>query len=169
MKIKILFLLLPIFALASGGKEADYDIVERSINFIMSAALFYFLVAEHLKNYFKSRKEAIASQLSQIDNQLNKSRQAKLDAENKVKKTKQNVESLIQTAKREVEILKQRVQKQTEDEIKLLDKSLSDRISFERRNMVRKAVEEIIDEIFSKDSLKLNQDKLVDIILKKAA
>ena len=62
--------------MADGG----YDIVPRTINFIIFAAILYYLIANPVKNAYKGRIEGIAARLDNIEQKLKESKAKKDDA-----------------------------------------------------------------------------------------
>ena len=163
MKSKILLLLFPFVLMADGG----YDIVPRTINFIIFAAILYYLIANPVKNAYKGRIESIAARLDNIEQKLKESKAKKDDAIKRVEEAKANADSLEETARKEAFLISERIKEETMQEIVNLEKSFQDQKEFEKRRMVKSVVGEILNEIFASDSVKMDQSELINIMLKR--
>ena len=163
MKSKILLLLFPFVLMADGG----YDIVPRTINFIIFAAMLYYLIANPVKNAYKGRIESIAARLDNIEQKLKESKAKKDDAIKRVEEAKANADSLVETARKEAFLISERIKEETMQEIVNLEKSFQDQKEFEKRRMVKSVVGEILNEIFASDSVKMDQSELINIMLKR--
>ena len=64
---------LPTLLLAA-GKEVDYDIIERTINFVIFFGLVYYFAADGVRNVFKNRRDEIANALAKIQEKLQDSK-----------------------------------------------------------------------------------------------
>ena len=149
--------------MADGG----YDIVPRTINFIIFAAILYYLIANPVKNAYKGRIEGIAARLDNIEQKLKESKAKKDDAIKRVEEAKANADSLVETAKKEAFLISERIKEETMQEIVNLEKSFQDQKEFEKRRMVKSVVGEILNEIFASDSVKMDQSELINIMLKR--
>lgn len=165
--MRILIALLPVFMFASEVRE--YDILARTINFIIFAAIIYYLVANPIKNAYKSRIDSIANRLEAIQDKLKVSKISKNEALKDVEKAKIDAANYIQTAKREAEILVEKISNESNNEILNLKKSFEDQKKFEERKMVRSVTSEVIEEIFGSDTLKIDRNDFVNLILKKVS
>ena len=163
MKSKILLLLFPFVLMADGG----YDIVPRTINFIIFAAILYYLIANPVKNAYKGRIEGIAARLDNIEQKLKESKVKKDDAIKRVEEAKANADGLVETARKEAFLISERIKEETMQEIVNLEKSFQDQKEFEKRRMVKSVVGEILNEIFASDSVKMDQSELINIMLKR--
>ncbi len=165
-----LLLLAPIALLASGGESGgSTDILPRTINFLIFAAIMYYYVADAAKQWYVGRKTEIATKLDSIQVKLKESNSKKEIALAKVEEAKANVRALIETAKKEAVILSDKVAQEAEIEIESLDKVFEDRVTIERRKMQRVIVCEVLDEMFKEGSIALDNDEIVKIVNKKVA
>ena len=122
MKSKILLLLCPFVLMADGG----YDIVPRTINFIVFAAILYYFIANHIKNAYKGRIAGIAARLDSIEQKLKDSKAKKDDALRRVEEAKANAASLVETARKEAILISERIKEETRQEVANLEKSFQD-------------------------------------------
>ncbi len=124
MKIKILFFLaLPFLAYASGHGGTNYDIVERTLNFLLFFAILVYFAAKPLKALYQSRIDRISNKLESIQEKLRDSKAKKDDALKRVEEAKQNANSLIETAKKEALNLAAKVKSDVQNDIINLQKA----------------------------------------------
>jgi F-type H+-transporting ATPase subunit b len=84
-------LAVPALLLASGhGEGANHyemitgrssDFFPRIFNFLIFAGLLYYLIAEPVRDFFRGRREEIASQLKEIESRLQEAKEARKAAE----------------------------------------------------------------------------------------
>ena len=167
----MLFLILPVFVFAAGGEEASKgtDIIPRTINFLIFAGILYYLAANQIKDFFTSRRRSIADRLNSIQEKLKQSAKDKAQAKELIEKAKVEAKSILETSKNETQILKAKILENLQMDIQNLEKGYEDQISIERRKMTRAAISEVLDEVFAKDSLSLEKDELLNIVMKKVA
>lgn len=149
--------------MADGG----YDIVPRTINFIVFAAILYYFIANPIKNAYKGRIAGIAARLDNIEQKLKDSKAKKDDALRRVEEAKANAASLVEIARKEAVLISERIKEETRQEVTNLEKSFQDQKEFEKRRMVKSVVGEILNEIFASDSVKMDQSELINIMLKR--
>ena len=149
--------------MADGG----YDIVPRTINFIVFAAILYYFIANPIKNAYKGRITGIAARLDNIEQKLKDSKAKKDDALRRVEEAKANAASLVETARKEAVLISERIKEETRQEVANLEKRFQDQKEFEKRRVVKSVVGEILNEIFASDSVKMDQSELINIMLKR--
>ena len=145
MKKYLFLFIIPALVLASGEHDGakDYDVLWRSINFILFFGILF---------YQKILKESAA-----------RKEQAKKDLQD----AKVQGAALIETAKKEIVFAAEKIKNATEQEIANLQKSFDEQKSFEARKIKKEVVSEILDDVFASDDIKFGQDKLVKIVEKK--
>lgn len=165
-----LLLLAPIALLANGGESGgSTDILPRTINFLIFAAIMYYYVADAAKQWYVGRKTEIATKLDSIQVKLKESNSKKEIALQKVEEAKANARVLVETAKKEAVLLADKVALEADAEIEGLEKVFEDRVTIERRKMQRVIVSEVLDEMFREGSIALDNDEIVKIVNKKVA
>ncbi|MBR8463613.1 F0F1 ATP synthase subunit B [Campylobacter sp. faydin G-24] len=170
MKFKILFLLvLPIFALASDYSGTNYDIVERTLNFLLFFSILAYFVAKPLKQMYQNRIDGIANKLESIQEKLRASKAKKDDVLRRVEEAKVSANFLIETARVEATNLATKIKKEMELEIANLEKGLKEQKEFEERKMTKGVVSDMLNDIFANDGLKFDQKELINIMLKKVS
>lgn len=73
----LITLLLPAVVFAAGAGE-ETDTVQRIVNFIIFAAIIYYLLANRLKAYFAGRTASIQAELDKVQETL-KASEAKVE------------------------------------------------------------------------------------------
>lgn len=170
MKIKyILFLLAPAVLLASGEENGGTDIAARSIHFAIFAAILYYLVAQPAKDFYKNRIKGIADRLNSIQIKVNDSLRAKEAAMDLVDEAKVSAKSLIETAKVEAIGLEKKIVNDSALEIQNLEKSFQEKIEIERRKMTREVVKDLLEKVFDENTISLDKDELIKIVMQKVA
>jgi F-type H+-transporting ATPase subunit b len=170
-KYLLLFsLLLPTLVFASsGGGSGETDIVVRTINFVIFAALLYYLIAEKAKNFFKQRKLDIASDLERVQIKLKESKKQREEAERKVEEARKIAEDIIATSKKEAYIIAQKAEEQCKIDMEILVKQSNENMEFQKRKAEKQVVGEILKELFESDVLELDEKSYTDIISRKVA
>ena len=164
----ILLLLSPVLLLASSG-GGETDIVPRAINFIIFASIMYYLLADHVKNAYKGRIAGIADRLNSIQVKVKESVTAKEAAQAKVEEAKANALALVETSRKEAQLLCVKVTNDTDVELQNLEKGFKEKTQIEKRRMTRTVVANALDEMFDKDSISIDKEELVKIVMKKVA
>ncbi len=166
MLLKILLLLSPLALFANEGGP---DIVPRTINFLIFAAILLRYVATPIKNFFKGRTEEIVSTLKSIQDKVEESKKAKEEALKKLEESKILAKTIVEDAKKEANLIVNKIENDTKNELELLEKYNHEREEIERRKMVKSVVSEIIGSLFAKDIQTFDNKELVNIIMKKVA
>ena len=68
--MKALLLFLPLLAFGAKDGVPDYDIVARTINFVIFAGILYYFIKNPIKNAYKGRIEAIEKKMTQSRNKI---------------------------------------------------------------------------------------------------
>lgn len=170
MNIKfILLLAAPMLAFGAGSGSGEYDIIPRVINFVIFFSILYYLIAKPVKAAYHGRINAIASRLNAIQEKLKASNAKKEEAAKRVENAKVIANDLTQAIKKEIEIMLVKIEKDTQNEIAILEKSYEEQKDFEERKLVRAVVSEVLDELFASDAMKIDQNELINLIMKKVS
>ena len=171
-------ILLPVFLFGNEGAEGsrylavagrENDFVPRIFNFLIFAGLTYYLIAEPIKSFFVNRREAIASQLSEIENRLQKAKEDRKSAEQALQESKRKAEEILKDAQNEVELLKEQYAKMSEKEIEILVKQFEEKRELEERRVKKELISSLLDENISTDDIPVTGKKIVEIVSRKAA
>jgi len=170
VKLFSILLFVPLFLFGSeeAAKEGT-DIVVRVINFVIFAAILYYLVADKARAFFSGRTKEIAEKLSSVQEKVKKTKELKQEAAKKFQNSQAEAEELIEIAKKEAEIQIEKLKENFTQDIKNLEKSYEDKKEVLEKKMSEEVVSNVIDELFGSNGISLNEDELVSIISKKVA
>lgn len=168
-RIIVLMLMISTIALASDAGQANTDIVQRTVNFLLFAGLVWYLVAEPVKNFFASRSQAIADEMKKVQDRLKETADLKKEALARVSEAEKFAEELVLSSKKENKILNDAIIAQCETDLETLVKQQAVLMDFEQRKMVRKVVEETLDEVLSQSGDSFDKEAMANVILKKVA
>lgn len=161
--------LAPMALFASEGAETDYDIVQRTVNFIIFAGILWYLLADKIKAFFAGRTASIQAELDKVEETLKASQDKVDDAVKKLEEAKTLASEIVEGAKADVDSVKQKVAEAVETEIANLDKNFDEKIKVETSKAKRQIVSEVLEELLSSDNISLSQEELANIVLKKVA
>ena len=169
IKVVATILLTGGYLFASSAEGGATDIVPRTVNFLIFAAIIYYLVADHVKNFFQNRAASIAAKLEEVQAKLKKAKEDKERAEAELEKSKELAKEIIETTKKEIEILVKEVKEQAQNELAVLEKSFEENMELTKRKRIREITKEVLEELFEDKSLELDKEKFVNLIVKKVA
>jgi len=169
IKISLILLTLASYSLASGGGNGETDVIPRTINFLIFAAIMYYILAEPVKNFFTGRSADIASKLQQVQEKLTLSKQAMSEAEAKVAEAKILADEIMEDSKLESNIISEKISKDSELELEIISKQNDDLMELDQKNMVRAVVDEAMNDLLSDENMPLKKEALSEIILKRVA
>jgi len=168
-RIIVLMLMISTIALASDAGQGNTDIVQRTVNFLLFAGLVWYLVAEPVKNFFASRSQAIADEMKKVQDRLKETADLKKEALARVSEAEKFAEELVLSSKKENKILNDAIIAQCETDLETLVKQQAVLMDFEQRKMVRKVVEETLEEVLSQSADSFDKEAMANVILKKVA
>ncbi|MRI83620.1 MAG: F0F1 ATP synthase subunit B [Nitratiruptor sp.] len=160
------FVSLAVPLLASEGGS---DIIPRTVNFLIFAAILYYLLADPIKNFFQKRAQGIAQQLEEVQARLKAARQERERAEEELQKAKALAREIEDVTEREIEVLVKHIKEQAQEEIAALEKSFNENLELERRKRIRAITKEVLEELFADRELTLDKDRFISLIVKKVA
>ena len=168
---KILLTLLSItpLVLFANDSEVHSDIVERSVNFFIFAAILYYLLADKLKTFFGDRTKSIQAELDKAQEMIKVSQKRVDDANEKVEEAKVIAEELVAAANGDIESIKTKINDAVEQEMKILEKLSIDKQEIEIKQVKKEVVQDILNQLLTNENIALSQDDLANIILKKVA
>jgi len=160
--------LAPVALLAQEG-AVETDIVQRTVNFIIFAGILWYLLADKIKAYFAGRSLSIQAELDKVQDTLKASEDKVNEAQKQLEDAKKLAAEIVETAKADIDSVKQKVSVAVDSDIANLEKNLDEMIKVETSKAKREIVAEILDELLKSDNIKLSQDELANIVLKKVA
>lgn len=171
-------LLLPLVLMAGGEHEGsrylaqtgrENDLIPRIFNFIIFAALAYYLVASPIKNFFKGRTEGIASQLNEIESKLQEAKEAKKRAEQELVESEEKAKEIVADAENESKLIAERVEANIANDLESLEKIHNEKIEHESRKATKEVISTLLGENITSDDIPVSQQQVADIIAKKVA
>jgi F-type H+-transporting ATPase subunit b len=169
VKIILTLMLATGSLLASGSGAGETDIVQRTVNFFIFAGILYYLLADPIKNYFVGRSKGIADELEKVQERLRESKRAKEAAEAKIDEAKKFAEEMKELSKKENKILNDKILEQCETEMETLQKQSATLMDLEQRQMIRKVVSDVMEDVFDQNDASFDKDAMAQIIMKKVA
>lgn len=161
--------LAPIALFASEGAETNYDIVQRTVNFIIFAIILWYLIADKIKAFFANRTLSIQAELDKVQETLKASQDRVTDAQKKLEEARRLASEIIEGAKADIDSVKQKVVTAVDADITNLNRNLEEMIKIETSKAKKQVVAEVLEELLSSENIKLTQQELVDVVLKKVA
>lgn len=161
--------LAPVALFAQEGAETDYDIVQRTVNFIIFAGILWYLLADKIKAFFADRTLSIQAELDKVQDTLKASEDKVNEAQKQLDDAKKLAAEIVENAKADIDSVKQKVSVAVDTDIANLEKNLEEMMKVETSKAKREVVAEILDELLKSDNIKLSQDELANIVLKKVA
>lgn len=166
---KKLFVLLLASSPLLANSGAELDIGYRTMNFVIFAAIAYYILAEPIKNFFADRTKSIQAQIDEVKDTLAKSEQKVADAKAELENAKTIAKELVETAKSEISKIEAQVEETAKSEMENLDKIFNNRVELETKKMKKEVVASIIEKLFSGDAISLSSKELGNIVSKKVA
>jgi len=149
------------------GRSSDF--IPRIFNFLIFAGLLYYLIAEPVRDYFRSRREGIASQLKEIESRLQEAKEARKAAEQALAESEKKAKEILEDAEKEVVILTERYRELGERELDALERQYKERIELEERKMQRETIVELLDENIRPEDIPLTGTQVIETLAKKVA
>ena len=168
-KILLMVLALAPVAIFANQGAVETDMVQRTVNFIIFAAILWYLLADKIKAFFANRTLGIQSELDKVQDSLKASKDRVAEAQKKLDDAKKISAEIIESAKSDIENIKQKVSASVDADIANLSKNLDEMIKVEISKAKKQVVAEILDELLNSENIKLSQDELVNIVLKRVA
>ena len=161
--------LAPVALFASSEGAVETDIVQRTVNFIIFAGILWYLLADKIKAFFAERSLSIQSELDKVQDTLKASQDKVTDAQKKLAEAKKIATEIVEGAKADVDSVKQKVATAVDSDIVNLNKNLEEMMKVETSKAKKEVVTEVLEELLSSENIKLTQQELANIVLKKVA
>mgnify|MGYP003486992697 FL=1 len=161
--------LAPVAVFASSEGAVETDIVQRTVNFIIFAGILWYLLADKIKAFFAERSLSIQGELDKVQDTLKASQDKVKDAQKKLEEAKKIATEIIDGAKADIDSVKQKVATAVDSDIVNLNKNLEEMMKVETSKAKKEVVTEVLKELLSSENIKLTQQELANIVLKKVA
>ena len=160
--------LVPVALFANEG-AVETDIVQRTVNFIIFAGILWYILADKIKAFSAERSLSIQAELDKVQDTLKASQEKIKDAQKKLEEAKKIATEIVEGAKADIDSVKQKVAAAVESDIANLNKNLDEMMKVETSKAKKEVVNEVLEELLSSENIKLTQNELVNIVLKKVA
>jgi len=144
---------------------SNSDFIPRLVNFIIFAAILWYLLADKIKSFYANRSDSIAKQFEEAENKLKESKLQKEALKTKVEEAHKKAEEIIKTAQKEVEIIKEQTLDVAKNEIAMLNKQFEDFKTYEESRIKKEVVESYLKDL-TKD-IHLSSEEVATIVTKK--
>lgn len=161
--------LAPVAVFASSEGAVETDIVQRTVNFIIFAGILWYLLADKIKAFFAERSLSIQAELDKVQDTLKASQDKVKDAQKKLEEAKKIATEIVEGAKADIDSVKQKVATAVDTDIANLNKNLEEMMKVETSKAKKEVVTEVLEELLSSENIKLTQQELANIVLKKVA
>ncbi len=161
--------LLPVVVFASEGSGTETDIVQRIVNFIIFAAIIYYLLADKLKAYFAGRTAGIQAELDKVQDTLKESQAKVEDAKLQLENAKKLAAEIIAGANLDIDKIKDSVSRNVTSEINQMQKTFNEKLDLELKKAKREVVSEVLEELLSSENIDVSNEELARVVLKKVA
>lgn len=160
--------LAPVALLANEG-AVETDIVQRTVNFIIFAGILWYILADKIKAFFAERSLSIQAELDKVQDTLKASQDKVKNAQKKLEEAKKIATDIIEGAKADIDSVKQKVATAVDSDIANLNKNLDEMMKVETSKAKKEVVTQVLEALLSSENIKLTQNELVNIVLKKVA
>lgn len=167
MRNLLFFMICPVLVMAS--ETAEYDIVARTINFILFAGIMYYFLANPIKNAYKGRIASIENKLNAIRDKVLSAQEKTKSAINEVEIARKRADELIEIGTKQALALAEKIELDAQNEIKFLKNNFEEQKDFARRVALKNTINDILFEIFGGNEVKIDQKDLVNLIIKKVS
>mgnify|MGYP005988813071 FL=1 len=161
--------LAPLALFASSEGAVETDIVQRTVNFIIFAGILWYLLADKIKAFFADRSLSIQAELDKVQDTLKASEDKVNAAKKQLEDANKLAAEIVENAKADIDSVKEKVSVAVNADITNLERNLEEMIKVETSKAKKQVVAEVLEELLKSDNIKLSQDELVNIVLKKVA
>lgn len=170
VKVASVLLLGSVVLLASdAGHNTQTDILPRTVNFLIFAALAYYLLAEKLKGFFAGRSASIAKAYEDAENKIKEAKAALNEAKAKKDEASKLASELIASAKTDAVVQAKKIAEYADEEVARIQKSTEEEKAMLRKKAIIDAVEDAMSEIVDKEGFGVDEKDFAKIIAKRVA
>ena len=166
---KILLIALSFAPMTLFASDVETDIIQRTLNFVIFAAILYYLLAQRIKGFLNDRSLLVQKELNQVQDILSSSAK-KIDVANsKLEEAKKLSHEIVEIAKNETSKISENMLKVVEEDILKMKKHFDEKIAIEVKKTKKEIVYEVLNDLLDSSNIDLKQEDLANIILKKVA
>jgi len=165
MKKLLLIGILSVFAFANEAASGT-DIVPRVINFLIFAAILWYLVGNKAIAFFRNRKEEIANKFQKVENELKAAKQKKEELQATLEEAEIKAKEIVEDAKKEAEFIYNKIIEETKEELAILEKHFEEAKVNEIRKAKKEAVKAFLENVLK--DVHLSSEDAAKLVLKVA-
>ncbi len=165
MKKLLLIGILSVFAFANEAASGT-DIVPRVINFLIFAAILWYLVGNKAIAFFRNRKEEIANKFQKVEDELKAAKQKKEELQAKLEEAEIKAKEIVEDAKKEAEFIYNKIIEETKEELAILEKHFEEAKVNEIRKAKKEAVKAFLENVLK--DVHLSSEDAAKLVLKVA-
>ncbi|MDR0746712.1 MAG: hypothetical protein LBE89_02340 [Helicobacteraceae bacterium] len=166
---KICIVFFAISGCAFASTEVQADIVERTINFAIFAALIYLLLAKHIRSFFAGRTQSITAVFEKAQERAKEAKSAREDAQLRLEQAKEQAKEIIALASEDAAAAAARIAIKSDEEVRLLHRLKEENKTVIENKIIRAVVTEAMGEILSADDFLSDQKAIVENLIKRVA
>jgi F-type H+-transporting ATPase subunit b len=151
-------------AFGSSGGDMGSDFIPRTINFLIFAAILYYLLKDRVVQFFENRAARIERQFQEIEERLRRSKELREELEEELERARKKAKEIVETAKREVAFIQKEIYQQAKLEIAAMEKSFEDAKVVELNRAKREVIEGFLRQLLR--DIHLNDSDAVKLLLK---
>lgn len=160
-KLLILISLLPLAVFANeAGHGGDTDIIPRTVNFAIFAAIAYYLFADKVRLYFEGRTQGIALEFDAVQAKLRDSLQVKEEATTALNEAKKTATEIVKMCEHDATLLVNKVNEQKDRELALMEEHVKSFCDNEARKNVLNVVRSTLDGSITLDDTTIKASSL---------
>ena len=110
----------------SEGGTHDYDLVQRTVNFLIFAVILYYLLKDRVKEFFENRASEIERKFQEVEEKLRESKEKRESLKEQLELTRIRAQDIVETAQKETKLIKSEILERTQREIEIMEKSFQD-------------------------------------------
>ncbi len=169
VKVSSVLLLASVAVFASGSGHTETDIIPRAVNFLIFAALAYYLLADKLKAFFSGRTASIAKAYEDAENKIKEAKAALNEAKAKKEEAAKIANELVVSAKSDAILQVKKIAEHGDEEVVRIKKAADEEMLMLRKKAIVDVVESTMDEIITKDGFGVADKDFAKIIAKRVA
>lgn len=169
VKLASALLATSVFAFASSTGQGEMDIIPRTVNFLIFAALAYYLLADKVKSFFAGRSETIAKSYEEAENKIKEAKAALEEAKAKRDEAIKLASEFVASAKSDAAIQAKKIAEYADEECGRVQKSAEEEIAMLKKKAIVDVVEETMVAIIEKEGFGVEDKDFAKIIAKRVA
>lgn len=169
VRVASALLLTSVAVFASDAGHGGTDILPRAVNFLIFAALAYYLLSDKLKAFFSGRAASIAKAYEDAENKIKEAKLALDEARAKKEDAIKLANELVAAARVDAVAQAKKIAEHADEEIARILKSAAEEKAMLRKKAIIDTIEEAISEVVDKEGFGVDDKDFAKIIAKRVA